>query len=315
VTKARIKPANWGIGERLTSAQGNAWDAYWPDVIDGAGGGTWSPSSVISIGGSGIQITGPAEFQGDVVIDNVGSTNSLSVGGNVGIGGLVTIGDTLTVAAKATFNGDTEFNGQNQFDDICSFTSAGFVTFSGTNVFDATSSIDFQAGLIVSAGTLSALGATSLAAATAVSLGVAGVIVLDATTLSTTSAVTATFAGPVNVANTLTISSGALVFSGVGSPRYRVVNTADASAVTYTINDGDLFMLPALGGNRTYTLGTTGATEGARVRFSAELNTTTNYATINGGALFLMHAATGTLWLDFVFHSGSWMIEAYYNIP
>jgi hypothetical protein len=70
------------------------------------------------------------------------------------------------------------------------------------------------------ASSLGVLGATSLAAATATSVGVAGVITLNATTLSITSAVTATFAGPVTLNNAVTLNH-VLTPTGIGRIRTR----------------------------------------------------------------------------------------------
>jgi hypothetical protein len=74
-------------------------------------------------------------------------------------------------------------------------------------------------------------------------------------------------------------------------------------------------MVPALGAIRTYTLSTTGATEGARLRFSGINNTTTNYASMFGGLQQLMNATGGVLALDVVFTGGSWTIENITRFP
>jgi len=42
----------------------NDWKAQWPNAVDGASGGTYAPSSAITIGGSGLALTGPTNRTG-----------------------------------------------------------------------------------------------------------------------------------------------------------------------------------------------------------------------------------------------------------
>ena len=56
MTLANPKPLGWGYGEILTSAQANSFGTQMPYALDGNGGGSYSPSAPIIVGGSGLQI-------------------------------------------------------------------------------------------------------------------------------------------------------------------------------------------------------------------------------------------------------------------
>jgi hypothetical protein len=307
----RAKPAGFGILEKLTSAQINLIDGQLPSAIDGVAGGVYAPSSEIEIGGSGILVTGPATLEGDVSIgDDAGSQLTIYADTFVNR-------DVAFVAGKkATFNGQTEFNDQNQFDDIVVFTASGFVTFSGTVAVEAGASFDvaclatFQddvsvAGDIIYSG---ALAGPSVSVAS-------GAVAMTATTFVTSAAVGATFNGLVTLANGVALTS---LLAPIGAGRVRgcrpPVTTADANS-TYGITDGDVFLVPALGAARTYSLSTTGAGAGDRMRFSAIGNTTVNPANLYGGLQALMNNTGGVLSLDVVFDGAAWVIESIVRFP
>lgn len=295
MTFARVKPANWGVGEKLTSAQVNAADAYWPDVIDGAGGGTWAPTDPIIIGGDGLAVTGPF------------SANNATVTGTVSVIGTTTL-NVLDVNDLATFTvGVVIASGASINVDSGSIILSGAGLAVGTGVpstFGGT--VDFN-DAVVAADDFTVLGATSLAAATAASLVVGSAVTLDATTLSTASGVATTLGGPVALSNTMTVgTTGRIAFSGAGRIIDRVYNLPDAD-VTVSIADGTLFIVPALGAPRTYTMSTTGATAGDRVRFSAFANSTANVASV--GAVNLRNAPGVEVAIDYYFNGSAWLTE------
>jgi hypothetical protein len=272
----------------------SAGDAYWPDVIDGAGGGTWNPSDPIIIGGDGLAVTGPFSA------NNANITGTVSVIGNTTVN-VLDVNDvaTFTVGIAIPVGSYIDINTGSIMLESTGFTVGGGVpsTFLGTVDFNTT---------VIAAGSFTVLGATSLAATTATSIGVGGAITLNATTLSAASGVASTFAGTVSLTNTMTVgTTGRIAFSGAGRILQRFYTLPDADA-TVAISDGNFFIVPALGANRSYTLATTGAVLGDIACFSAFANATAN--TANVGSWFLRNSSgitvavwqyfDGSLWRD-----------------
>lgn len=52
------KPGGWAFGEVLASTQMNDFNTDHPNAVDGGAGGTYAPSSVLTLGGSGLTMTG-----------------------------------------------------------------------------------------------------------------------------------------------------------------------------------------------------------------------------------------------------------------
>lgn len=101
------------------------------ESINGDLGGTWAPSSLIIIGGSGLQVTGdnldvtsPARFHGGVVIDT--SDLAITAGGSATFTGNVTIavGGATTINQVATFGGAAIFSVGLASNGVSLFTAA-----------------------------------------------------------------------------------------------------------------------------------------------------------------------------------------------
>jgi len=266
----------------------NASDAYWPDLIDGAGGGTWNPSALIEIGGAfGIKVTAPSNLEGDVSIgDNLGSQ-------------LIIYADTFVnrdiafVAGKtATFNGFAVFNDPSTFNDTLTLAAnKNFVAAAGTGVIDFFGEVTISQaiGFQVGGGVPASFGGT--VDAISIDIG-SGDIILDSSSLTCavpasfsdatnfTAGVTFTSAGSVALAGPVALT-GILTPSGTGRVAFRRYNLPDLNA-TVGINEGTLFIVPALGAGRTYTLSTTGAVTGDVIVFSAYTNTTVNVGGVAG---------------------------------
>lgn len=307
MTKARVKPANWGVGEKLTSAQMNTSDAYWPDVIDGAAGGTWNPTNPIVIGGDGIHVTGLANLEGEVSIgDNAGSQLTIYADTFVNRDIAFIAGMTATFNGTAAFTDDLVMTGAGSFDlfsgSVIVTSAGGLVMGGGVDItmsaaanilLSATSAIDVNSGSIIISG------ATGLAVGGGVTaqfdgntnIGATGVVTFDSgSDLDGSVELGLTCTGALSFASgaTVAIAAGAeLQISGIlrhqsaGRTIYRRYTLPDANA-TVGVNDGTLFIVPALGAARVYTVSTTGAQAGDVIIFSAYANTTANLATVNG---------------------------------
>jgi hypothetical protein len=293
--------------EKLTSAQASAWDAYWPDVIDGAGGGTWAPSTVITIGGSGLNVTGPTNLTGDVGIgDNAGSQLTIYADTFVNR-------DIAFIAGKdATFNGNLIVAGAGQIDvNSGSFTaSATLVTFGVQSNFY--NNVSFAAGFTVTCE-------SALVCTAGINVDASSIILTGG---SLDCNVPASFSDSVNCSGTTTFTSagtvtldcpvgltGILTPSGVGRVRRRVTPTADANG-TYGAADGQVFRVPAFAANRTYVLTATGAGEGDWCHFSAyTLNGGFDLTINDDGAspmVVMENTVGGIVFTEFVFTSSAW---------
>lgn len=58
----RVKPAGWAVNEILTSAQANQLDIDHAKAVNGDDGGTWNPSAVVEVGGSGLRLAGTSNL-------------------------------------------------------------------------------------------------------------------------------------------------------------------------------------------------------------------------------------------------------------
>lgn len=58
MTISKVNAVGWAVGEKLTSAQANAFDTKIITALDGSGGGTYSPSGALILGGSGVHLSG-----------------------------------------------------------------------------------------------------------------------------------------------------------------------------------------------------------------------------------------------------------------
>jgi hypothetical protein len=330
---ARIHTAvtGWPAGYVVTQADLLAIDTLLFQSLNADLGGTWAPSARVTLGGLGLTLD---TTSGNFLVTGSGTANLFSSAivfssttANFFGGAFVVDTTTMTIQGLSIdFGTLSNVVFSNGIDVLLGDVTidAGSVGITAGDLTLAAGAVTLTAGdLTVGGATIvqgfTALGASALAACTGTSFATPGsAVAMTATTFGTTGAVTSTFAGPVTISNTLTQSgnvtlSGVLTFSGVGSPRYRVIDGADANS-TYGINDADVVMIPALGSDRTYTLSGTGATEGARMRFSAQNNTTVKEAIFFGGAMHLRNQSGGILWMDIVYHGGAWVLEAWYQL-
>lgn len=124
-TRVRADYAAWAIGTGVSAAEFEKFDANLFKAINGDEGGTWAPSAVIAIGGSGMQFSGSrlsvdpsGEFA--VYCESYFRGASRFVGTVTAAGGLTSLentvlgtsqSNTLTVGATSTFNAAETHNG------------------------------------------------------------------------------------------------------------------------------------------------------------------------------------------------------------
>ncbi len=222
MTFARGNALDWGFNEKLTSAQMNATDAQWPDALDAAGGGSYTLTAPLTIGGAAFNFTDTVNFSGFVNLNGI-----------------------------ATFNNDTQFNGglveiftgsTLQGDAGSIGTWAGAWTFTGSTTLGGATIVDVS--LTIDGGSVALLEVTSGGTAQ----------VHSGATLQVDSGSTTNLAGPVALTGIVTASG-----SGRVVPRRIAGVNADH---TYAIADGNIIDVPTLTATRNYTFSETGAQAG-----------------------------------------------------
>ncbi len=205
-------------------------------------GGTWAPSSVITIGGQGINVTGPAAF-GQLVSfgSDVAVTGRVFAHGQLIVGGSASFSAPVTFVSSATIDGVLTVSGSPSFAGLASFSNGISVT--GSSAFQgvtlgtlATSGNAFVAGALHTAGSAtfdSGINVTGTAT-------LAGVACTDvnATTLAASGTITGRSVRPavVGTASTTTLSpvNGNEYYFGASLTADTTVQISDAGAV-----DGD----------------------------------------------------------------------------
>ena len=205
------------------------FDDQLSNAIDGRHGGTYAPDSALIIGGAGLEAAA-FTVTGDAFFDhiNVNDNFIVSAAGNIDVDGTANFDGTAAFNALATFNN-------------------GIHCVTGNVDFDHDLNVDGNTTFV---GTLGVTGAASFG-----DINVAGTA-----TLAQMESTIAIFGGDTTV-------NGKLVYGTNGRAQYRYVNATNSDA-TYNVNDYDVVRMPAsvtLSANRTWTLGTTGATAGMRM--------------------------------------------------
>lgn len=271
---AYIRPSGvWNTGIVVLHGEFAAFDLAQFQSINGDLGGTWAPSSVITIGGSGLTVTGLfnatsfSHFSANVQIDNgLGVqggqsfeggqlTDTLLVSGHTQLG--TTAADTLTVNADATF--------------------AHLSTFTGTATFNG------------------AINANNVA-----------VTVLAATSITTGSLVAtapSAFVSTLDVQNTLSVSGGAAVTtpmtcSATGRMARPPALGAASGGGTFDVRVASVYFFQVGMSAQTYALGTTGVLNGDTLEIAMELGEAAVLTVTGGigGGFTMKRFTTGDVW-------------------
>lgn len=157
------KPFGYLTGDLIDESEINYWCAVLPDCLDGAGGGSYTLSAPLIIGGDAVEIatliatdltvTGSAafttaQFTGGVTIGDAGA-DTLTVNSATSFTGDVTIGnagsDVLTVTSGTTFQNDITLGLSSAFTatlvGVLAPSGSGRVLQSGVNVSSASQSV------------------------------------------------------------------------------------------------------------------------------------------------------------------------------
>lgn len=131
MTLVRSKPSGYGHRDTFTSVEAEIIDSQLVFAVDGNGGGTYAPSSLIILGGQGLQVTGdffdvtsPTAFfhdgltidGGDFSITSTGiftcRPNTVVIGSGASIAAQMTVYMPTRIDGATTINGATTIFGQ-----------------------------------------------------------------------------------------------------------------------------------------------------------------------------------------------------------
>jgi len=320
---SRIILGGDGLEMRATLAIGNGGGSPGVlDITDGSLGG-------VSSGGAWAAALGSAtSFAGTTHFSNAGTDADGGAGHHVLSGGVVYVDDGASVKVRSggtlqivglfiassgsevrLYDETKQLSGEFTLSDGVPMTLHGDVTIKsdGTLTTEASSTATFG-GTHNLTGTLQTSGAS------------AEIIVKANGSFTSEALATVSHAGDVSVGGTLDVSgtltvSGEFVQTGTltksGSTAYtceRIGDAADADG-TYGATK-DLWLIPALASNRTYTLKSTSPTppEGVRVRFVGPrtgMGAVVTFQREDTSTIAILSDGTGP-WAEFVFHSGSW---------
>ena len=251
----------WITGSTITQDELEQFDQAQYEAINGDDGGTWAPSAVITIGGSGVTVTGPARLS-DVI------AATWNAGGLATFTGAATIA-TFDNSALLTVTDDAEFRLNRAGDYLLRAYNAG--TGQKLHLYG-----DFwvKNGAVLevkSGGVLSTEAGSTMAV-----VGDAGFFAgvnFDAASVTThESGSTDTYESGA----TLDLDTGSILTNGATETRTGPT-TRSGSAATYKVRMGttattddtidvsaDVWVIPSLTGatTRTYTVDTTGAANG-----------------------------------------------------
>lgn len=202
------------------------------ESINGDQGGTWAPASVITIGGSGLTVSGTFIGSGTNTLSGTTTTGVLNIHGQSFVWNKMTIDGANTGEIQVTSGGLVDGLAGS------TFTWAGDFTVSHTSTFSAKPTIN------------AAMDCTGLATFSG--------------TLASTTTLTAAV---VTVATSLTLSVGAVM-----PKRQYVGPDADVAAGTITVGKYDYITISAITANRTYKIDDAPNGTMMQVSFSASVS-------------------------------------------
>lgn len=291
MTLTKANSAGFGYNEVLTSAQANHWDTEIIKAIDGGGGGAYTPSSLIEIGGSGLKMNASIQVE-------TGAYLLLNAGLTAGTGGGILFGVNSLVNSVSTTDWKGAFNFGSLSATTVSFGTDAAVTFANgsTALFDTTSAVSikcpvtvyssstwggvqnyvsghvtFDSGSAVTSDAGTDWAGTYTFGAAANIVGVAGAgfggefryesggvfKFLSGSELHTYGGSTTTFDGDIEIgaASTATLRA-ALVCTGGGRIRKRRVVMATDANQSLSATDCDIYKIPGslISNNRSITL-------------------------------------------------------------
>ncbi len=256
--------------------------------INGDLGGTWNPASQIILGGSGLKVAAPFWSTGNFRVD----TNADLRGGATVTGG--NLAASLNITAQGTIHADGTIDSNANINATGNMTAGGSAQFGGGLDVTGNGNVD---------GTLHAGGATTLGSTLAVT-GNAGFSAALGVTGNLNAAADVNVGGALSVADLATFQER--VDFGGGITTRSVIGPNSNNTYTVATVDEVIVEQTTLSADRVYTLVSTGAVAGSRIRFTS-LNATWNVTVAwPGGTQIITHQVGEVMTLELVFIGGTW---------
>lgn len=152
--------ANWSIGTTISPSEAWHFERSIKASINGDGGGTWAPTSLITIGGSGLTISGPftvtvaPHFTGRIYADEglTVATGQTLVAHTLSLASMASVGGTLSAVSVST--GAVTASSADISGDCVTGTSSA-------NDFVCKSTASFQGPVVIQSGTSLSTNATA----------------------------------------------------------------------------------------------------------------------------------------------------------
>jgi len=292
-----VRGPTWASNVPVLHGEFELFDIAQFKSINGDDGGTYAPSSLLTIGGAGMNVllVGNNYQRGNSF--NLESSATLSVGAGCTA---VFVGTSVTnwsTGAVANFAFDSTLNLEGEVN----VTSTGFLEIeSGAGLLCAVGSstsflgtTNFISAPTFSAG-LTASGVFSSGGVSCAGLNVSGGSSLAAVGISGTATCSGSLAinGGATVTTPLTCSAAGRV-----TERVTYILTTGANSSAYGPENSDLVFVATLTAPVTFTIDDTNAQDGDKMRFVTE--DATHFLTINdpiGGTFISLKNATGQVW-------------------
>jgi hypothetical protein len=284
----------WVTGPLLSSEM-EGFDSRLYKAINGDDGGTWAPTDKIILGGAGLKCTVLTELADVTASGDVTVQGETDLQDDVAVGGDLDVAGALEVLGLTSLRDDTTVDADLQVNETLTVLGAS----------------DLQGALDVG-GAMEVLGTTSLRDDVVID---AELQVNEAVVLGDTLSV----AGAMQVGGALTLLGAVginqpVTPTGSGRVRAKSVLGADANT-TYSAGTAQRVHVTGLTSTtRTYTIDTTGASDGDTINFSTTMVSKLIVLDVQGGnpqTLSLQSALTnGYNWVELTYISGGWHVTA-----
>jgi hypothetical protein len=280
--------AVWNTGLVVTHGEFRLFDLAQFASINGDAGGTWAPSSLIIVGGSGMQVV----LAGTSTLAS-GASLTTATSAAVQIGGtfVTAVGSVSTFNGTAIFDGTTAFNGSTSFSSNANFVGpwggTGALLVSGTATFSANPA--FTGNPVFS-------GFPSVASGAQLTIGSGATLTIAA-------------GGTQSVL-------GKIVLSSAGQIIWRVLGGVDADH-TYSVSTCDIVLIADgdISANHVYTIDSVGAVLGSQISLRKDtggFDITLRRADATLIGKLTVTPGTGYRWVDLVFGiGGKWEVARF----
>lgn len=302
--------SGWSTGDQLTPAQINQLDQEHAQAVDGSNGGTYTLALKLTFNGAAVRIATleSPSVNGDVVFnDDVSISGNLAASGNSSITGPAVFTNTVS------FNGSNTFNGSSGFASDVTFAST--VTVIGLSSFGQNSSFNKSVSITEN---LSVTGTSTFSGIATFNQNVTfndpivindGVTVNNAITFNGISSFTGSvlLGSTVNTLGVVTINAP-MVLSGNGRiPKRQIFGPISNATIIGRLYD-QVYTVNGLSGHVDYSIDSTGAVEGDKIRFTSR-DTTFNVNVKTGATtLAVLRDISGSdYWVDLQFISGAFV--------